>query len=147
VLAALALSALLGFGGPLTPANPVALAARNVNINDRANLYYYEESESEDFEDAGQATGTLPGSVKASINVGADVRISFTLRPHGGGSISGHSTATIHGKGTYISFVGPVQITRGTGSWAHVRGQATVYGTFNRQTLNSTVEVIGKLQH
>ncbi len=158
MLAAVALTALLGLSGTgqstglstsLSPLGgsrlkgPVAVASV-VNVNDEARLSLTQESESEDLDEAGQAKGTLPGHVRARLLVGADVKISFTVYPRGG-SISGRGTAKIHGKGVYISFAGALQITRCTGRFAHMHGGGNVYGTLNRETDDSTVQVIGKL--
>ncbi len=125
---------------------PTAVAAGALNVNDEARLSLTQESESEDLAEAGRAKGTLPGRVKADIIVGADLRISFTLYPPRGGSISGHGVAQIHTHGVYISFAGTARITRSAGAYAHTSGSGRIYGTLNRETDNSTVQFIGRLQ-
>jgi hypothetical protein len=138
MLAALALSALLGFGAP------VAHTSSSISVNDEARLLYVQGSSEEDIADAGQAKGSLPGHVKAILNVGADVHISFTLYARTG-SLTGRGVAKIHGSGKYISFAGNLQILRGTGHYAGMHGGGKVYGVLNRESLNSTVQVVGKL--
>jgi hypothetical protein len=161
MLAVLALSALLGLGGAgasrlpaaaaqaapdaVARAVPAAVAASILNVNDEAHLSLTQESGGEDLLEAGQAKGSLPGHVTADIIVANEVHVSFTIHLHGG-SLSGHSNAKIHGSGTYISYVGIMNITRGTGTYRTTHGSGKCYGTLNRETDNSTVQVIAKLQ-
>lgn len=159
MLASVALSTLLGlsFGGPaasasassapraLSRGDAVALAAGTISVNDETHLTLSHESGSEDLAESGQAKGTLPGRVNATIIVGSRISISFTLYPHGG-SLSGRGSAQIHSNGRYISFAGTVQITRGSGRFARMHGGGRMYGVLNRETDATTVQVIGKLQ-
>jgi hypothetical protein len=124
-----------------------AFAASTINVHDEARLKLASGSgSSSDLIESGQAKGTVPGSVKARLNVGSSVIVSFTIYPKGGGSISGHGSAKVHTTGPYATFAGTVSIVRGTGAYAHTHGTAQVYGAINRETLNATVQVIGKIQ-
>ena len=119
--------------------------ASTLNVHDEARMKLTTSS-GEDLVEAGQAKGTVPGTVKARLTVGSNVIVSFTIYIRGGGSISGHGSAAIHTNGAYATFAGTVNIVRGSGRYSHSHGSAQVYGAINRETLNATVQVIGKIQ-
>jgi len=124
---------------------PIAHAARALRATDTARLHYVSASGSELVED-GKATGTLPGSMSAHVNVGATLSGTFTINTRGG-SITGHGQATPHGSGTYESFAGTVTVTGGTGRFAHARGQTGLYGTFDRDNYALVVQTTGTLSY
>src|SRR5580693_5327975 len=102
-------------------------APRHLHAGDTAHLRYISASGSLLFEQ-GQATGTLPGSMRAHINVGASLSGSFTIdTAHG--SIDGHGAATPHGSGAIESFAGSLTVTGGSGLYVHAHGRAQLYGT------------------
>jgi hypothetical protein len=111
---------------------PEARAARTLKATDTAHLHKVSVSGSLLIEE-GKATGTLPGKMRASVNVGATISGTFTFYLHGG-TIKGHGGATPHGEGTYESFAGTVTVKGGTGRYAHAHGQTKLYGTIDRQT-------------
>jgi hypothetical protein len=119
--------------------------ARTLKATDTAKLHKVSASGSLLFEE-GTATGTLPGKMRASVNVGATISGSFTFYLHGG-TIKGHGEATPHGEGTYESFAGTVTVTRGTGRYAHARGQTKLYGTFDRNNYALVIQTAGKLSY
>jgi hypothetical protein len=94
----------------------------------------------------GSASGPLAGTVKASVRVTADISGSFTFYPRGG-SITGRGSATLHESGTYASFGGVVKITGGTGRYARARGGGGLYGVYNRNTLEITIQTTGNLSY
>ncbi len=122
-----------------------AHAASTLNITDTAKLHYTGGSGSL-LHESGTASGTLPGSMKAECNIGAELTTSFTIYA-AGGTIKGHGTATPHGSGTYESFAGTIVATGGTGRYAHAHGRAGLYGTFDRKNYALTVQTTGKLSY
>jgi hypothetical protein len=123
-----------------------AHAARTLNATDTAHLHYVRSSGSELFE-TGTATGTLPGGMQARVTIGATISGSFTIDVSGGGTISGHGTATPHGSGRYESFSGSLTVTGGSGRYAHTRGRAGLYGTFDRRSYALVIQTTGQLSY
>src|SRR5579871_1692666 len=96
LLGAVAYAALLA-GSDVVPSVagvPVARAARSLNVKDEGHLHLVHESGSLLVEE-GSVTGTLPGRVKVSFNVGATITARFTIYAHGG-SVSGHGSGALH---------------------------------------------------
>lgn len=111
---------------------PVARAAQSQIANDEGSLHLVGESGS-DLVEEGQVTGTLPGRAKLWFTIGATVNATFTLYPHGGGSISGHGSGKLRSSGRYASFGGTMAVTSGTGRYAHAHGTGGFYGTILRK--------------
>ncbi|HEY7961499.1 MAG TPA: hypothetical protein VID29_06215 [Solirubrobacteraceae bacterium] len=126
-------------------AAPAARAARTLSVNDTAHLRVSSRGGSNLIEE-GQATGSLPGRVRASLLLGAGtVKAGFTIYLRGG-SISGHGSARLNaGRGAYASFGGSLVVSHGTGRYAHVSGSGGLYGTINRENDNAVVQVVGNL--
>lgn len=125
-----------------------AHTARTISVSDTGRLHLANPNSSgETLIEEGKATGTLPGSVRASLTVGTNtVRVAFTLYLHGG-TIMGHGTASFNpGKGEYASFGGSIVVRHGSGHYAHATGTGRVYGSINRNTDDATVQVIGQLR-
>ena len=116
----------------LGSAAPAAIA-RTLKATDTAHLYKVSVSGSNLIEQ-GKATGTIPGRMRAIVNIGATISGTFTISVRGVGTITGHGTATPHGSGRYESFAGSIVVTGGTGRYAHARGQTGLYGTFDRES-------------
>lgn len=114
-----------------------------MKASDNAHLRYLSASGSLLYEE-GQATGALPGKMRAHIDVSATFSGSFTIYAHGG-SITGRGSAIPHGSGTYESFAGSLVVTGGSGRYAHAHGRAGLYGTFNRDTYGFVVQTTGTL--
>ncbi|HYB22717.1 MAG TPA: autotransporter [Solirubrobacteraceae bacterium] len=130
-------------GASATGAVGRARVARSQNVTDTAHLHYVRESGSDLLEE-GQASGGLPGHVRASLNVGATVYGSFTITTSYG-SISGKGSGKLHGTGTYASFGGSMTVTGGTGRFAHAYGHGGFYGVINRNNYAATVQTTGTL--
>ena len=113
--------------------SPAAHAARALRATDTAHLYKVSVSGSNLIEE-GKATGTLPGKMRATVNIGATISGTFTIYVHGVGTITGHGTAIPHGSGRFESFKGSIVVTGGTGRYAHARGTTGLYGTFDRES-------------
>jgi hypothetical protein len=129
--------------------DPHALAARALTVNDTAHVHYVKESGAQ-LVDEGAATGTLPGTVRVSFNVGATVAATFTIYTHGG-SIVGHGSGTLHSSRSrsdmYVSFGGTMTVSHGTGRYAHARGTGGFYGTIDRTSYAATIQTTGTLSY
>jgi hypothetical protein len=128
---------------PATAARGTAHAARSFNVSDKAQLHCVRESGS-DLVEEGEATGDLPGRVRAQFNVGATVYASFSIFTQYG-SISGRGSSKLGGTGVWGSFGGVITVTRGTGRYSHAHGHAGLYGVINRRTYASNVQTTGTL--
>jgi hypothetical protein len=128
--------------GPIA-VSPRAHAARALKASDTAHLRYLSASGSLLLEE-GQTTGTLPGRMRAHVNVGATFSGSFTIYTSYG-SITGRGSAIPHGSGTYESFAGTLSVSGGSGRYAHAHGRAGLYGTFDRDDYAFVVQTNGTL--
>jgi len=148
LLAVLASTALLASASAAASAStrpPAAHAARALKASDTAKLRYVSAAGSELLEQ-GKTTGTLPGSMRAQVEIGATISGNFTIYTKGG-SIKGHGVATPHGAGIYESFAGTVTVTGGTGRFVHAHGHTGLYGTFDRNTYALTIQTTGTLSY
>ena len=148
LLAVLASTALLASASAAASAStrpPAAHAARALKASDTAKLRYVSAAGSELLEQ-GKTTGTLPGSMRAQVEIGATISGNFTIYTKGG-SIKGHGVATPHGAGIYESFAGTVTVTGGTGRFVHAHGHTGLYGTFDRNTYALTIQTTGTLAY
>jgi hypothetical protein len=123
--------------------------ARALNVNDTAHLHYVRESDAQ-LIDEGAATGTVPGTVRVSFDVGATLTATFTIYAHGG-SIIGHGSGTLHTSknksDVYISFGGMLTVSHGTGRYAHAHGTGGFYGTVDRKNYAATIQTTGSLSY
>ena len=126
---------------PTAPAH----AARTLNASDTAHLHLVKASGSTLYE-TGSASGALPGSMQANLNVGASFTGSCTIYTSHG-TIKGHGTASPHGSGRFESFSGSFVVTGGTGRYAHAHGHAGLYGTFDRRTYAFVIQTTGTLSY
>jgi hypothetical protein len=120
-------------------------AAHTLKASDTAHLHYLSASGSLLHEE-GQARGTLPGQMRAHVNVGATFTGNFTIYTQDG-SITGHGTATPHGSGAYESFAGSLVVSGGSGRYVHASGRAGLYGTFDRENYAFVVQTTGTLRY
>jgi hypothetical protein len=132
---------------PATASGSVQLAraARTLTVTDSAHLHMIPSS-SEEILEVGAATGTLPGKIKAYINVGPTVTVHFTITTSAG-SISGVGSGKLKGRTAEPSFSGRMSVRHGTGRYAHAHGEGNVYGTLNRATYALSVGTTGKLYY
>jgi hypothetical protein len=121
-------------GAARTRSEPIlATAARTVIVDDTGYLRRTHAS-GDIIDEAGKISGTLPGTATVRLNVGPEtITASFTIKPHGGGSISGTGRAKIGSAGRYTSFAGTLSVTGGTGRFAHARGAGKLYGVIERR--------------
>jgi hypothetical protein len=142
----LALGAATAQALPAAQALPTARSARAVSVKDEGHLHSVKTSGSELIEE-GQIMGTIPGKVRVDFNIGATVSATFTIYVTGGGSISGHGSGALHSTSVYSTFGGSLQVTRGTGRYAHAHGHGGLYGAINRKTYAITVQTTGTLYY
>ncbi len=122
-----------------------AHAARTLDGTDTAHLHLVRQRETVVFEE-GAATGALPGHMRAQLEVGSVFTGTCTIYT-AGGTITGHGRATPHGSGRYQSFSGTLQITGGSGRYAHAHGQTGLYGTFDRRTFALVIQTSGSISY
>lgn len=129
-----------------------AHTARQLRVTDTAHLHYVKESGSQII-DEGEATGTLPGDVRVSFNVGVTVEATFTIseaHTHAW-SITGHGTGELHENKSksdvYVSFGGTMAVVHGTGRYAHAHGTGGFYGVIDRRNYAVTIQTTGTLSY
>jgi hypothetical protein len=128
---------------------PRAHAGSTLNVTDTAHLHFLRESGSQ-LIDEGAATGTLPGTVRVSFDVGATMTAAFTIYTHGG-SLVGHGSGVLHKSKSqsdvYVSFGGSMTVSHGTGRYAHAHGQGGFYGVIDRNNYAVTIQTTGSLSY
>ncbi len=145
VVCAAALVLDTNIASPATAARLTARVAPALNVSDKAQLHSVRQSGSDLLEE-GQASGSLPGRVRAQFNLGATVYASFTISTPDG-SISGSGSSKLHGTGVWDSFGGTITVTHGTGRYSHAHGHAGFYGVINRRTYAANVQTTGTLDY
>jgi hypothetical protein len=100
-----------------------------------------------DILELGEAKGSLSGSVRAYVNVGAPIIFRFTIIVRGGGSLSGRGSGKPKGNPAEPSFKGTMTVTRGTGRYRHAHGTGGFYGTINRSTYAAVMQTTGTLAY
>ncbi len=131
---------------PLADGHPApANAARTLRGTETGHLHLVRASGSLLYEE-GPAKGPLLGHMVAHLEVGATFSGSFSVHTREG-SITGRGTASPRGSGRYKSFAGTLTLTGGTGRYAHVRGRAGLYGTFDQRTANLVIQTTGSLTY
>lgn len=122
-----------------------AHSSHALKASDTAHLHFV-SAEGSLLHEVGQATGTIPGSMKVHFSLGTTMRGSFIIYTRYG-SISGHGEATPHGSGVIESFAGSLEVTGGTGRYGRARGKASLTGTFNRRNYALVVQTAGTLSY
>jgi hypothetical protein len=129
-----------------TRAHSMASAAHVLNVKDGGHLHEVRSSGDELLEE-GPVSGTIPGKVKVSFDIGATITAKFTIYANGGGSISGKGGGALHSTSVYSSFGGSLKVTGGSGRYAHAHGTGTLSGQINRKTYALSVQADGKLYY
>jgi hypothetical protein len=131
-------------GSPYAEAQMMARAAQTISGADTAHLRLVRPGER--LLEEGPASGALPGSMRAELDIGPLYTGSFTIYTRNG-RISGYGRATPHGAGRYQSFAGWLTVTSGNGRYAHVHGHDQLYGVFDRRTYAVSVDTTGTLSY
>jgi hypothetical protein len=122
-----------------------ARAAHTLHGTETGRLHLVSASGSQLTEE-GSASGPLPGRMRAHLNLGPTFSGTVTIYA-AGGSITGHGHATPRGSGRYQSFAGTLEVTGGTGRYAHAHGHAGFYGTFDRRTDALVIQTTGQFSY
>jgi hypothetical protein len=134
-----------------TPVTTVALgaaharAAHAISGDDNATLHYVHAQGSTIFEE-GQATGSIPGHVRAWLRIEAMFTGTFTISTKNG-SITGRGNAKPHSSGPIESFAGTFTVSGGTGRYAHAHGRGQLYGTFRRSNYEVILQPRGTIHY
>ena len=131
--------------------SPPARAARTLNGADTAHLQFIRHivrGNKEVIFEQGEAKGALPGGMRAEIEITPSLLSgTCTIKTRDGSTITGIGRATPSGSGRYESFRGTLTITKGTGRYAHIRGRAGLYGTFDHRSFAMVVQTTGTLSY
>ena len=144
-LAGVVLIATLAAAPALAASHARARAARTISGDDNATLHFVRARGSTLYEE-GQATGSIPGHVRATLRVEATFSGTFTISTRNG-SFTGSGTAKPHGAGAVESFSGTFTITGGTGRYAHARGHGELYGTFRHRNYEVVLQPRGTIHY
>ena len=145
-------TALAAIAAALVPApglasGPLARSSRTLNATDTAHLKYNPKySEGATLIEEGSATGSLPGKMRARLKIEGAFSGTFVLATSGG-TIKGHGLAKASGSGRYESFRGSLVVTGGTGRFARAHGTAGLYGVFDRDKYQVTVQTTGRISY
>lgn len=140
-LAAWVLVAIL-FAGATAPS-----LASTMSVKDQAHLKLVNSRENTLIE-AGEVTGTIPGTVRVSFTLrGLHATSSFTIYAKGG-TISGVGSGTVKsGKTGYDTFGGALRLTGGSGRYKHATGSGGLYGSLYKLNESISVQVDGTLHY
>jgi len=120
-------------------------SARVVNGSDNAHLHYVRSDGATLYEE-GRATGALPGTLRASLKVGATFSGSVVLFT-ANGQLRATGSASPHGSGRFQTFAGTLTVTGGTGRYVHAHGSGRLYGEFDRRTFKLTIQTRGSFYY
>jgi hypothetical protein len=145
------LAAMLGLPAWMSVANAArasgvrARLARTLSVTDTGHLHLVHNG-GEYLTEEGQATGTVPGKVRAYLEVGPTVVARFTIYTSVG-TISGEGSGKPKGRSEEPSFAGTMIVSHGTGRYKHAHGRGGFYGTLNRVTYKLVVQTTGTLAY
>jgi hypothetical protein len=130
--------------GAVGASGSTAGAARTVTLNDTAHLH---KTSSHGFNlyESGSVSGSLGGTISLHLDVISTNRVTagLTVYPHGG-SVTGSASGSYRNNGSTASFSGTLNVTSGTGSYAHAHGSNLSFsGTIQRSNDAVTVHVNG----
>jgi len=150
LVVALGIAVLMQSGVPALASHTRArTAARTLNLRDEGQLHVIRRSGSSVLLQEGPVSGTLPGNVEARFlyNGSPIVTMQFTISTVSG-SIRGHGLGRLSNpRSSSPSFVGPLAITGGSGSYAHARGRGKLYGVFYLSDDKLIFQPVGQLQY
>ncbi len=130
-------------------ARSTAHAARALSLNESASLHL-NDKHGLTLKESGNAKGTLSGPLYLQLNVTSTRSVTATVQvyPKGGGSLTGSASADYRVVGSYATFSGRLNITRGSGKYSKAKGSGLSFsGTIKRSNDAVTVRVSGKLSY
>jgi hypothetical protein len=131
-----------------SPAGAVrAHSARSVSLAETGHLHRTSSS-GVHLNEQGTATGTIGGPIYIHLKVSANqVSAEVSIYPHSG-SLTGSGSASYHVNGGFAPFSGTLEITRGSGRYAHARsGPLRFTGSIQRSNDAVTVQLSGRLSY
>lgn len=123
----------------------VARLARTLSVTDTGHLHLVHNG-GENITEEGTATGTIPGKVRAYLEIGPTVVARFTIYASAG-TISGVGSGRPKGRSEEPSFSGNMAVSHGTGRYKRVHGHGGFYGTLNRVSYKMVVQTTGTLSY
>jgi hypothetical protein len=124
-----------------------ARAARTFSISESGHLHLTSHH-GFTLNEQGSATGTIPGKIYIHLNIVSTNRVTAEVNIYpSGGSLTGKVSAAYRSSaGANASFNGTMTILRGTGRYAHARGQGLSFtGTIRRIDDAITVRLTGRM--
>lgn len=135
---------LVGLG--LLPAGLASGATREIHGLATAHLTL-RKAEGSTLIETGRVSGAINGSVSARLKTRSRLFTAEYTITTASGSITGNGRATPSGTGRYQSFHGSFRTTAGTGRYARIRGEARLYGVFDRRNDSVVVQTVGSLAY
>jgi hypothetical protein len=120
-------------------------SARTIHGLATANLHL-SRAEGSTLIETGPVSGVLVGRAQAWLKTGSSYTGKFTTSTKAG-TITGLGRATPSKAGRFQSFRGSFRAVSGTGLYAHVHGEAALYGVFDRRTDSVVVQTVGTLTY
>lgn len=124
-----------------------AHAARTGTLNETGRLHLTSKHNFT-LNEQGVATGTARGTIYVHLTLVSSSRAKAELNIYPrGGSITGYATATYRRHGSTAAFSGTLSITRGSGSYARIRGSGLSFsGVIEESNSDAiTVHVSGRV--
>jgi hypothetical protein len=134
-------------GGAAARPRP-AHAARVMGVRDEGSLHYVSDDATL-IVDEGGLSGTLPGRSRVYFTYNGSPNVSARFAIHAaGGAVEGRASCLLHNPNSPTpSFRGALQITGGSGRYAHARGSGELFGIFHRRGYGLIVQAIGRLRY
>jgi hypothetical protein len=127
-------------------AQPIARAARAINLNETGRLHLTSHHHLT-LNEQGSASGTIRGTIYIHLKIASTNSVAAEVNIYpSGGSISGYAKAKYRVAGPTASFSGTMAITRGTGRYAHAHGSGLSFsGTIRRSDDAVNVRLSGQM--
>ncbi|MHB1859461.1 MAG: hypothetical protein ACYCUM_05005 [Solirubrobacteraceae bacterium] len=121
---------------------------QRLEVHDRGRLRFHSVAATSIVDD-GAVSGTLPGSghVVFVYDGSPSVTARFTIAARGG-TIDGFARCRLHDPTSLApSFHGALEITGGSGRYAHATGSGNLYGVFHRRGYEIDMQAVGRLTY
>jgi hypothetical protein len=126
----------------------IASATHAMRVRDEGHLRFVTDDATL-IVDEGAVSGTLPGRARVYFTYNGSPNVSARFAIHtAGGSIDGSARCRLHNPNSPTpSFRGALQITGGSGRYAHASGSGELFGVFHRHGYGLVVQAIGRLRY